>query len=85
MIQSIKPEDITESLIDDYMKFRLGPDDPLIWQQHFQSLCGLLIKHGIVSPPVYCERYRDGRLKKSPFGHVQVFTEGQEHWKGQAE
>jgi hypothetical protein len=58
----IDPEKITDALIDDYMKFRLGPDDPLIWQEHFQGLCDLLIKHGLVSPPVWVIRYLGSNL-----------------------
>ena len=50
-----------------------------------EKIANALIEAGIVSPPVYCERYRDGRLKKTPFGHVLVFTEGEEHFKGQVE
>ena len=48
----ITPESITDKLITDYMAWRNQPDDPLIWQEHFQGLVDVLIKHEIVSPPV---------------------------------
>ena len=49
---SIPEEKITDALIDAYMKHRQGPEGDLIWQEHFQELADILIKHGIVSPPV---------------------------------
>lgn len=48
---SIPEEKITNALIDAYMKHRRGPEGDLIWQEHFQELADILIKHGIVSPP----------------------------------
>lgn len=49
---SIPEEKITDALITAYMKHRRGPEGDLIWQEHFQALADMLIKHGIVSPPV---------------------------------
>lgn len=84
---AIKPEDVTKehvAHIEDYLR---SQSDWLLMPDNAQlaTLANALIEAGIVSPPVYCERYRDGRLKKTPFGHVLVFTEGEEHWKGQVE
>ena len=50
MSVKIHESKITNELIDDYLTFRRGPDDPLIWQVHFQTLAAILIKHGLVQP-----------------------------------
>lgn len=55
---SIPEEKITDSLITAYMKHRRGPEGDLIWQELFQELADILIKHGIVSPPKpVCEHW----------------------------
>lgn len=93
----IKPEQLTDALISDYMEFRRGPDDPLIWHEHFQRLCGLLVKHGLVSPPVYCFRHKkeltlaDRDDTREPLvdisSRIDLFNDQwqSEHWKGQTE
>lgn len=87
---------LTDALIEDYMAFRRGPDDPLIWQEHFQDLCGLLIKHGLVSPPVYVIRDTDNDRLLHEIVSGEVFMTANlekvqidgavfDHWKGQME
>ena len=87
----ITPKQITEGLIADYMAWRNQPDDPLIWQEHFQGLVDVLVRHEIVSPPVHILMDDNGKdifvttlgetfLKMPSKRHP---SKSWKHWKGE--
>ena len=88
MTDLIRPEDITKEQAEHFAELMDADFGRFLHDYQaipINKIANAMIEAGIVSPPVYCERYRDGRLKKTPFGHMLVFTEGKEHWKGQTE
>ena len=87
---SIPEEKITDALITAYMKHRRGPEGDLIWQEHFQELADILIKHGIVSPPADVELDDDGSIRRDTDGVPIIAPAGKTssmwhsmHWRGE--
>lgn len=75
---SIPEEKITDALITAYMKHRRGPESDLIWQEHFQELADMLIKHGIVSPLVRWTEITDDPATLPPVG-MAVWTQSDQN------
>ena len=87
----IPPELITNDLIADYKAWRLHQTEFSHWQEHFQDLVDVLIKHEIVSPPVHILMEDNGKdafvttrgetfLKMPNKRHA---SKPWKHWKGE--